>query len=233
MRRGRRLGFVPCHGDSSAGVGGVRRLVEGVKLVVEVGDGELCRVDLCVVPRGIEFAVALEHLEDGFGFGEFGFDLLACHWDVSLFLRGLVGNLVLSSANTTSGALVMSNEKSKTKKRVASGHGGPRPNSGRPKGRTVQTFAIVARPEDHARWQECARAEGIALSKWIAERCGDVTGPSLSRMHERIVSLCEETGADVGEALAEWRLLAAAWLERSKGETKDVRDRLAGLEGVP
>lgn len=126
----------------------------------------------------------------------------------------------------------MSNEKTKSGRKKVNRHGGPRPNSGRPKGRKVETFALVARPADHKRWRECAQAEGIPLSRWIAERCGDITAPGLSRMHERLVALAEERGEKLEVALHEWRLLAAAWLERSKAEAEDVRERLAACERV-
>lgn len=124
----------------------------------------------------------------------------------------------------------MSTNKSSGDKESGKSHGGKREGAGRPvTGKKFETRAISVIPADSAAWERMARLEGISLSQWIRERCGDVSGPGLCRMHERLMALVADRGGDPAEEFAEWRELAQAWLKSERGQVKEVKARLAGL----
>lgn len=121
------------------------------------------------------------------------------------------------------------NKSSESKDSSKSAHGGPRKGAGRKPGRSFVSRAIAVRPADLVAWSRMSEVEGISLSQWIRERCGDVSGLGLVRMHERLMALVADRGGDPGEEFAEWRQLAEGWLEAGRGQTKEVKARLAGL----
>ena len=125
----------------------------------------------------------------------------------------------------------MSTNKSSGVEDSGKSHGGHRKGAGRKPGRSFVTRAIAVKPDDVAKWTQMAKIEGVSLSQWIRERCGEVSGVGLIRAHERMVELVADRGGDdPTEEFAEWRELAVRWLATASGETREVRSRLAGLD---